>query len=127
MDHFNDRGQLVMMLSRIAAGVRGEKQNRRTEPLSAAADDVVRDLAYQRDVGVERFAQHAIDRFHVVAQDRLQQGNDHGLLANRSTWTAAAPVVLGRRDMTVGLGHFTRCGRRVPGVPARFDMFAVRP
>ena len=65
----------------IAAGLGDQQQQRRAQPLAAAGDDVVGDLADQRDVRVQRFAQDPIDGLQVVAQRGLQQRNGHVVAA----------------------------------------------
>jgi hypothetical protein len=78
VDHFHHCGQRVMMRTPVTARLGGKKQERRAKPLATSDDDVFRDPSNQRDVRVQRIVQHAIDRLHVFAQNRLQQGNCHG-------------------------------------------------
>ena len=72
VDHLDHRRQRVMVRSRVAAGARRQQQQRGAQPLAAAADDVLGDLADQRDVGIEARAQHAVDLGHVGGEQRVE-------------------------------------------------------
>ena len=97
VDHFHHCCQRVMVRSAVPARLSGEQKERRPKPLTAAGDDIFTDLADQRDVRVQGFAQHAIDCLHVVGQNRLQQGNCHG----------------GRQIFDLGRDSSRKRGRRV--------------
>ncbi len=66
-----------MVPSGVAAGTRREQQQRGSQSLAAAANDVVGDLPDEHDVRVQTFAQHAVDRGHVVTDDGLQEFERH--------------------------------------------------
>jgi len=57
MNHLDHRSERVLMRAPIAAGLGNQQQQRRTQPLAAAGDDVIGYSADQRDVRVQRFAQ----------------------------------------------------------------------
>ena len=77
MDHFDHRSERMLVRSTVTAGVSDQQQQRGTQPLAAAGDDVVGDPADQSDVGVQRLAQDPVDGREVVAQRRLQQRDGH--------------------------------------------------
>jgi len=79
MDHFDDRGQGVVLRAAMTAGARGENEQRRPESLAAAADDVFGDLPDQDHIRGKALAQDAIDCLHVVVQGTLEQRDGHGL------------------------------------------------
>jgi hypothetical protein len=67
----------VLMRASIAAGLGNQQQQRGPQPLAAAGDDVIGDPANQRDVRVQRFAQHLVDGLQVIAQRGLEQWDRH--------------------------------------------------
>ena len=78
MDHLDDGGDFVMLRAAVTASRRCEEHQGRPQPLAAAGDDVFGDLADQDDVGGEALAQNPIHGVQVIAQNRLEQRDDHG-------------------------------------------------
>jgi hypothetical protein len=62
MDELDNRGQLKVVPAGISAGACREDDQRGPQSLAPAADDVVRDLAYQHDVGIEPVTDDLVHR-----------------------------------------------------------------
>ncbi len=87
------------MLGAVIARRAGrEQQERRTQPLAAAAHDVLGHLPDEQYVRVEGCAQHAVDGLHVGADNGLQYVDGHETVVKarvldgkRGAQTAMAP------------------------------------
>ena len=78
MDHLDHRGEHVPVVPRIAAGARGEQEQRRSQALASPADDVFGDLADERDLGAKPLAQDRVHASEVGADRGFQEVEQHG-------------------------------------------------
>jgi len=82
MNEFHHGRELDVMLAAIAGRTGGKENERRSQPLAASSDDVLRDLAHQHHVGLEPTPDHGIHREHVCGDEvskkfGLQGGLSH--------------------------------------------------
>ena len=61
----------------VPAGARGQQDERGPQALAAAADDVLGDLADQRDVGIEALPEDAIDLGHLGREQGFEVLGGH--------------------------------------------------
>jgi hypothetical protein len=66
---FDDGRELMMMRALISAGACRQYKQRRPQSLSPAADDVIRDLPDQRDVGSQPISDYVVDSPQVVGYE----------------------------------------------------------
>ncbi len=95
VDHFDHGRQNVVILPAIAGRARSEEQQGRAQPLAAARDDVLGDLADEDDLGGKGLAHDAVDGGHVRADRGLEEFDDHES-GRKSGWRGVRDRGLGR-------------------------------
>ena len=117
VDHLDDRGERVLVAAGVAACAGGQQQQRRPQPLAAAADDVVGDLADERDLGGERALERRVDLGHAGTDDGRQEIDGHADGRRLAPARRRSARAAGRRGR--GRGGTTRNGTGSAGTPCR--------
>ncbi|MCY1230227.1 hypothetical protein D9M72_426330 [compost metagenome] len=77
VDELHHGRQVEALFARVAERACHEQQQRRPQPLAAGRDDVLRNLADQRNASIEALGDHTVDFDH-VAGNQVQHGGGGG-------------------------------------------------
>jgi hypothetical protein len=69
VDELHHSGKLAVVLPTIPARVRRQDQEHRPQPLTPAAYDVIGDLAYQNDLGLQASTNNVVHRPKIVGYE----------------------------------------------------------
>ena len=65
MDELDNRSQIVVVPAAITQRAGRQQDERRTQALAAAADDVLGDLTDKHDLGMQPVADHRVHGLHI--------------------------------------------------------------
>ena len=77
MDELDDRGQVMVMPALLTPGTGRQQHERRAHALAATTDDVLCNLANERDVRVKTIADDRIDGLHVRPDQGVKLFHGH--------------------------------------------------
>ena len=78
MDELDDCGEIMMVPPRVAAGTGRKNEQRRSQTLAAAADDVIGDLADQHDFRMQTVPNDFIHGVQIVGNESPERFYRHG-------------------------------------------------